>query len=327
MGPRRTGSSRCRLGASRPCPSRAPDAPRIFSSRLEASHLEGIERRLNDAHRTRWEQATPLQRKRLALAFGLFYGVPGVAEATGLVAAMPPTGVHLMGRGMIEQTGGAYYYADMVAELLAAGGQEFGPDAQGLDFSCSSGRVVRALHAAHPAARWHGCDPNAGAIEWAQASIPGVNFFVSNTAPPLPFEACVLDVVLGISVWSHFSGPAALDWLAEMHRVIRPGGHLILTTHGLNSCVWFSHYRDPAIESRLGNRWIYETAERLQCDGHCFWSVFGAEGDDGVIADDWGLAFFTPEWLLENVTPSWSLTTYKVGRADGNQDAFALRRR
>jgi hypothetical protein len=55
--------------------------------------------------------------------------------------------------------------------------------------------------------------------------------------------------------------------------------------------------------------------------------VFGDRGDDGVVASDWGLAFFTPEWLMERVTPAWAVTHYRIGRADGNQDAFALRRR
>jgi SAM-dependent methyltransferase len=299
----------------------------LLYSRLEAHQLDEIERRVSGEHRVRWERASSLERKRLSLAFGLYYDVPGVSQVPGLAAAMPPDGIHLMGRGMVEQTGGAYYYADMVSEILAAAGQQIGTDFEGLDFSCSSGRVVRALRAAHPDARWHGCDPNVGAIEWAQASIRGVNFFASDTSPPLPFEADTFDVVFAISVWSHFSASAALHWLAEMHRIIRPGGHLIFTTHGLHSCEWFSDYRDQDIEARLGNRWIPETAARLERDGHCFWSVFGEQGDGGVVASDWGLAFFTPEWLLEHMTPAWSLTMYKIGRADGNQDAFALRRR
>lgn len=312
--------------AAVPEPGNAPITEKLFAL-LEPRHVEETERRLSDEHRARWERASELERKRLALAFGLYYDVPGVTELTGLLPAMPPDHVHLMGRGMVEQTGGAYYYADMVAECLAAGGQELGPGAQGLDFSCSSGRVVRPLQAAHPEVAWHGCDPNVGAIEWAKASVPGINFFVSNTSPPLPFDTGTVDVVFAISVWSHFSEPAALQWLAEMHRIVRPGGHLIFTTHGFQSCIWFSHFRDAAIEARLGGSWIPDTAERLQRDGHCFWNVFGADGDEGVIAEDWGLAFFTPEWLLAHVTPDWSLSLYRIGRADGNQDTFALRRR
>ena len=38
--------------------------------------------------------------------------------------------------------------------------------------------------------------------------------------------------MFAISIWSHFAEDAALDWLTEMHRIIRPGGRLLITTHG-----------------------------------------------------------------------------------------------
>ena len=182
------------------------------------------------------------------------------------------------------------------------------------------------LAATLPHVHWHGCDPNSGAVAWASENIPGVDFFCSELSPPLPFEARSLDAAFAISVWSHYSAPAALRWLNEMHRIIRPGGHVILTTHGLQSCVWFSQVRDPGYEARLGREWIVNTAERLERDGHCFWSIFGPVGDEGVVADDWGLAFFTPEWLIEHATPAWSVTMYRIGRASGNQDVYALKR-
>ena len=72
-----------------------------------------------------------------------------------------------------------------------------GTRSEALDFSCSSGRVVRPLAAALPEIVWRGCDPNADAIEWARAHVPGVDFFVSDTKPPLP---------LGM-VNSHWSSP------------------------------------------------------------------------------------------------------------------------
>jgi SAM-dependent methyltransferase len=296
-------------------------------SRLTPEDVKRIEESLTDDERTLWDAAAPINRQRLALAYGLFHDVDGIASRTGLSAATPPQDVHFMGRGMVEQTGGAYFYADMVAEFLDSTGRPLQPGHHVLDYSCSSGRVIRALAAAQPDLHCYGCDPNAPAIAWAQASLPAIDFFTSPTVPPLTFDDASLDVVFAISVWSHYSASAALGWLDEMHRVIRPGGCLILTTHGINSCVWFSYYRDPAIEARLGPAWITTTAHRLQQDGHVFWDVFGPSGDFGVVDQDWGLAFFTPEWLANKVTPKWAITQYRVGRADGNQDAFVLERR
>jgi SAM-dependent methyltransferase len=288
--------------------------------------MKAVREQLREEHRAAWEQGSDDDRKRLALALGLLYGIPGVAERTGLVSAIPPGTVHSMTRGMDSETGGAYFLADMVAGALEAISRPLPAGAAALDFSCSSGRVVRPMAAVRPDVQWHGCDPNREAIEWAQAHVPGVKFFVSHTLPPLPFDDGALQLAFAISVWSHFNAASALLWLEEMHRVIAPGGHLLLTTHGLNSCVWFGHYRDAWIEARLGPGWIDETARRLQNDGHCFWNVFGTQGDWGVVDDNWGLAFFTPEWLTAYLTPTWSLRVYRIGRAQGNQDMYLLER-
>ncbi len=100
---------------------------------------------------------------------------------------------------------------------------------RGLDFGCSSGRTVRALHAAYPDAEWHGVDPNerrdrvgAGAPA-RRSSSPS-----RPQEPPLAFADGHFDFVVAISIWSHYGERAAIRWLDEMHRIIRPGGHLDL---------------------------------------------------------------------------------------------------
>lgn len=316
-----------RIRALRPAPIPAiGPATELLYARLTEDDIKAMLERLDAVQRAAWEGADDSERKRLALAFALHHGVPGVAERTGLSAVTPPADIHAMTRGGAE-TGGSYYYADLVLETLAESGQTLGEGDHALDFSCSSGRVVRALAAAEPEVSWHGCDPNVGAIHWINDNVAGVEAFVSNTSPPLPFEAGELAAAFGISVWSHYSARAALAWFEEMHRVIRPGGHLIFTTHGLQACVWFSTNRDPELDANLGAAWIPETARRLYDQGHCFWDVFGTHGDWGVTSAEWGLAFFTPEWLLENVTPAWALTIFRIGRAQSNQDLFVLERR
>lgn len=299
----------------------------VLFARLTQSDIEATESSLNDEHRAEWEGASDAYRKRLALAFGLYYGIPGIPERTGLSAATPPPGVHSMTQGWVGETGGSYEMADMVLEALAASGQALKAGDRVLDFSCSSGRVVRPLVAVHPEVSWHGCDPNAGAIEWIRGNLDGIHAFVSDTSPPLPFDEGALAAAFAISVWSHYSARAALTWFREMHRVIRPGGHLIFTTHGLQSCVWFGLCRDPGLDAKLGSNWIPDAARELQTSGHYFADMFGKTGDWGVKSRDWGIAFFTPEWLLAHVSPDWALKLFRIGRASGNQDLFVLERR
>jgi len=216
--------------------------------------------------------------------------------------------------------GGAVYYADMLAEDLARVGSSLDAVTRGLDFGCSSGRVVRVLQAAHPSAEWHGVDPNAGAIAWARVHLPGIEFRESAQDPPLDYPDETFDLVVAISIWSHFGEAAAVRWLHEMRRIVRPGGLLILSTHGLQSVAYYA-----ATGERSGLQ-LDQIRRELYRRGFWFAPEFGEQGDWGVKHPDWGTAFFTPEWLARLALPEWSIEFYAVGQNADNQDMFVLRR-
>ncbi len=52
--------------------------------------------------------------------------------------------------------------------------------------------------------------------------------FLQTTVPPLPFASCSFDCVISFQVIEHIRHDVEL--VREMHRVLRPGGRLILTT-------------------------------------------------------------------------------------------------
>lgn len=309
-----------------PRPLDGGGATDILFGRLTDSELAQIMERLDPSQRAIWDAASERERRRLALSFGLLHSVPGIEERTGLSAATPPREVHSMVHGWTTEIGGSYYLADLVFDTLDEIGRAPAPGDRVLDFSCSSGRVIRPLVAAVPKVSWYGCDPNEGAVSWLGQQVSDVTAVVSPTSPPLSFDDATFSLVFAVSVWSHYSAPAALAWLEELGRVVRPKGHVLLTTHGLQACAWFGQHPEPAIEQRLGSNWIAATADRLQTDGHCFWDVFGDEGDWGVVDSEWGLAFFTPEWLLDSITPAWAMRSYRIGGAHGNQDVYLLER-
>ena len=180
----------------------------------------------------------------------------------------------------------------MVADALGGVGIEMTNITNALDFGCSSGRVVRVLAAAYPDIKWQGCDPNAPAITWANEHLPGIDFFVSGDAPPLPLPDAALDLAYAISIWSHFAPELGLRWFQEMHRIIRPGGHLVCTTHGLTSV---AHY---ALGEMRSPEQSLEIRDTLYRNGAWYAPEFGEEGDWGVVNPDWGTAFLTPEWML-----------------------------
>ena len=85
----------------------------------------------------------------LLLSFGVWLSIPAVLEEVALGAEQPPEEVHAMARGPLAAAGGLYE-ADMVASALASVGVGIESATAGLDFGCSSGRLVRVLAAAYP---------------------------------------------------------------------------------------------------------------------------------------------------------------------------------
>jgi glycosyltransferase involved in cell wall biosynthesis/SAM-dependent methyltransferase len=289
-------------------------------ARLAPEDLEAVRSRLDAEWAAQWDAAPPAYRRTLALVLGAWYAVPAVLDKTGLRPDTPPDDVHAMARGPLSG-GGAIYYADMVAHLLRRVGASLDDVRRGLDFGCSSGRVVRALHAAYPDTEWHGADPNERAIAWARAHLPGIRFAVSAQEPPLAYAEGFFDLVVAISIWSHYGERAATAWLAEMHRIVAPGGHLVFSTHGPHSVSYYAQTgeRSPAQLEQI-RRALYQR-------GHWFAPEFGEAGDWGVKHPEWGSAFFTPEWLARMACPQWAIEDFRVGMNAFNQDMYVLRRR
>lgn len=101
-----------------------------------------------------------------------------------------------------------------------------------LDFGCGSARVLRSYRSLFDAIEFHGTDVASSVIDWDRAHIDGARFHVNGDAPPLPFDDEYFDYVWSISVFSHLPEESALAWLAELRRVLKPGGVALLTVHG-----------------------------------------------------------------------------------------------
>jgi SAM-dependent methyltransferase len=294
----------------------------LLYDRLSPQSILEIERRIGEWPELRhYLDADPTldERRGILLAFGIWLAVPGLLEGTGLLSAQPPDEVHAMARGPLSAAGGLYE-ADMIASALTSAGVELAALRAGLDFGCSSGRVVRVLAAAYPQTTWHGCDPNAEAIDWATQSLPAIDFFRSGDDPPLPLADASLDLVFAISIWSHFEPSLGLRWFDEMHRLIAPGGHLVWTSHGLASV---EHYAASGLRSAGQSA---EIAAALYSRGSWYAPEFGVNGDWGVVNPSWGTAFLSPEWVLTKLLPRWRVLEFAPARNQCNQDVYVLSR-
>ena len=99
-----------------------------------------------------------------------------------------------------------------------------------LDFGCGCGRVTRYWSGF--AGDVAGSDLDGPAVTWCRSNLPFARFEQNMLEPPLAFESEGFDLVYALSVFTHLTAELQLAWRDELLRVLRPGGFLLVTTHG-----------------------------------------------------------------------------------------------
>ena len=108
-----------------------------------------------------------------------------------------------------------------------------------LDFGAGCGRVAR-YWAALGGGVLTGSDIDPETVAWCGAHLSsshhdGQSAFVTNPHdPPMATPDGVFGLVYSISVFTHLPEEMELRWIAELARITRPGGVLLLTTHGVD---------------------------------------------------------------------------------------------
>jgi ubiquinone/menaquinone biosynthesis C-methylase UbiE len=111
-------------------------------------------------------------------------------------------------------------------------------DASLLELGCGSGRMLSSIHARDPELRLTGLDLSAGQIDLARQSHPAIEF-VQGNGEALPFADASFDYVVFFDYLEHIEKPP--ESLAEMYRVLAPGGqlHFVCPAEG-QSVYWLS---------------------------------------------------------------------------------------
>jgi SAM-dependent methyltransferase len=156
-----------------------------------------------------------------------------------------------------------------------------------LDFGCGCGRLIRSLRPlCDPWASLYGTDIDQAAITWCKDNIADASFSMNGANPPLRFEDKSMDLIYACSVFTHLDAEDQFHWLAEMQRIMKPDGYLLLTFRYRYN---IDQIADQAVRDRI---W-----EGLNRDGIAF---LPAETAPGVQPAAYGEAYHTPEYVRTN---------------------------
>lgn len=201
--------------------------------------------------------------------------------------------------------------AGNVQSLMKAAGHELRSFTNVLDFGCGCGRVLAHLAGEGLPAGRSGSDIDREAITWCEQHIPAATWRVNQFLPPLSWPDHNFDFVFSISVFTHLDQEMQNAWLAELARVSRPGGMLLLTVHGE-----FVHATLPA-----------DQREALRQSGFLY--VTGATGRlklDGL-PDFYQTAFHTPGYVRTHWSRYFEVVAIVPRGINDHQDAVILRKR
>jgi SAM-dependent methyltransferase len=169
-----------------------------------------------------------------------------------------------------------------------------------LDFGCGCGRTAKWILSAHGGMEYHGVDVDAEAIEWCADHLRTGSFHATKAVPPLPFAPAWFDAVYCLSVFTHLDEQMQDLWLAELSRVLKPAGVLLLTFHGPSA----ARNLDVTGQTTLGaTGFLHRTSTKLK----------------GMVPDWYQTSWHSPEYIVRRMA-IWFDDVFYEPVPDGLQD-------
>lgn len=196
--------------------------------------------------------------------------------------------------------------ASLIREHLGQMGVDFADAQRVLDFGCGCGRAIRWFLASGETAEFHGVDVDAQAIDWCKKYLRPGRFFTTPISPPLPYPAEHFDAIYCLSVFTHLSESMQDDWLAELQRILRPGGVLLLTVYGAAATEVLNE-EDRTLPRKVG--FVHKRSGKLK----------------GLVPDWYQTSFHSRQYILARLSKGFSEQEYHAV-PDGMQDVIVARK-
>ena len=157
----------------------------------------------------------------------------------------------------------AHVFFREIKAYCAYAGRPIAPSRTLLDFGCGWGRMLRLFMKDIEPANLFGTDSTSRFLMEARRCNPSVNFLSCGLAPPTMLMPECLDYVISWSVFtSHLDEFLSMRWIEEFHRLLKPGGLLLLTTQGRRFIAFCAEMRlRRASGIRLDHPWYEACAD------------------------------------------------------------------
>jgi SAM-dependent methyltransferase len=224
---------------------------------------------------------------------------------------IPPRELHALVSGNDELDMSAFFdvgrsCADSLVGVLKKHGVDIDEVGAILDFGCGCGRVIRYFSRLKRA-KLYGTDYNPKMIEWCKKNLLFAEFDVNALNPPLVYGDGSFDVIYTFSVFTHLSETLQMAWLAELSRVLKPGGYLLLTTMG-------APYADAFLPPR--HREQFRLGQLIVLN----------EGSSGANNCS---AFHPPRYVQQSLVKGFEIVEFAPGEGPGQTlalDSYLLRK-
>jgi len=187
-----------------------------------------------------------------------------------------------------------------------------------LEFGSGCGRIMLWLEDVGAKASLHGTDIDERAIKWAEANIPFATFKVNGGMPPLDYPDATFDLIYNHSVFTHLDEEYQDAWLAELRRVTKPGGTILLTVHGDDA---LRYYEELSANAGGDSTWLRNEVRNA---GIAFVRQDSWLG--GPFPDFYHSTFHAPWYVYERWGANLRIKAYLASASLGFQDIVLMER-